>query len=101
MPDSSVTLGREIPAGSVEDPDPDVFGPPRSGSISTRSGSCSGSFYHQAKIVRKTSIPTVLWLLYDFLSLKNVVNLASKSNKQKKGEKNIIFSCHLEDHCRK
>ncbi len=28
---------------------------------------------HQAKIVRKTLIPTVLWLLYDFLSLKNDV----------------------------
>jgi hypothetical protein len=40
--------------GSVADPDPSdpyVFGPPGSG---------SGSFYHQAKIVRKTLIPTVL-----------------------------------------
>jgi hypothetical protein len=37
-----------------------VFKPPgsESGSISQRSG--SGSFYHQAKIVRKTLIPTVL-----------------------------------------
>ncbi len=43
----------------------------------------SGSFYHQTKIVRKTLIPTVLWLLYDFLSFKNDVNVASKSNKQK------------------
>jgi hypothetical protein len=36
MPDSSVTLGRgspgDIPAGSVEDPDPHVFVPPGSGS---------------------------------------------------------------------
>ncbi len=51
--------------------DPNVFGPPgfRSGSISQRYGSesGSGSFYHQAKIVRKTLIPTVLWLLFDFL----------------------------------
>jgi hypothetical protein len=46
---------------------------------------------HQAKIVRKTLIPTVLWLLYDFLSLRQDVNLASKSNKQKQ----IICSCHL------
>jgi hypothetical protein len=41
---------------SVADPDtqdPDVFGPPRSGSISQR----YGSFHHQAKIVRKTLIP--------------------------------------------
>ena len=44
--------------------DPYVFGPPGSGSrsISTRYGSGfgSGSFYNQAKIVRKTLIPTVL-----------------------------------------
>jgi hypothetical protein len=32
-------------------PDPHVFGPPGSG---------SGSFYHRAKIVRKTLIPTNL-----------------------------------------
>jgi hypothetical protein len=42
----------------------------------------SGSFYYQAKLVRKTLIPTVLWLLYDFLSLKNDVYVHSKSNKQ-------------------
>jgi hypothetical protein len=30
-----------------------------------------------------SSIPTVLWLLLDFLSLKNDVNVPSKSNKQK------------------
>jgi hypothetical protein len=52
---------------SVRDPDPDpedphVFGPP-------------GSFYQQAKIVSKTLIPTVLLLLFDFLSLKNDVNV--------------------------
>ncbi len=49
---------------------------PRSGSISTTYGSesgsrfSSGSFYHQAKTVRKTLIPTVLWLLYDFSSFE-------------------------------
>ncbi len=48
---------------SVADPDPDppdphVFGP--SGSISQRYGSGSGSFYHHAKIVRKTLMPTIL-----------------------------------------
>ncbi len=39
-----------------------VFGPPGSGSGSTsqRNGSGSGSFYHQAKIVRKTLISTIL-----------------------------------------
>jgi hypothetical protein len=40
--------------------DPHVFGPPGSGSTSQRYGSGSGSFYQQAKIVRKTLIPTVL-----------------------------------------
>jgi hypothetical protein len=56
-----------------------------SGSVSARYGSNSGSdyFYHQEKIVRKTLIPTVFSLLYDFLSLKNDVNVASKSKKQK------------------
>ncbi len=34
-------------------------------------------------MVRKTLIPTVLWLLFDFLSLKNDVTVHSKSNKQK------------------
>ncbi len=57
---------------SVADPDPHVFGRPGSGSISQKygSGSDSGSFYRQAKIVRKTLIPSALWLLFDFLSLK-------------------------------
>ncbi len=38
-------------------------------------GSAFGSFHHQAKIIRKTLIYNVLWLLYDFLSLKNDVNV--------------------------
>jgi hypothetical protein len=59
------------------------FWPPGSGSVSTSYGSGSGFFYHQEKILRKTLIHTVLLLLYDFLSLKNVVNVDSKSNKQK------------------
>ncbi len=38
-------------------------------------------------------ILTVLWLLYDFLSLKNDVNLPSKGNKQNKlRKKNIFFA---------
>jgi hypothetical protein len=63
-----------IYAPSVADPDPNphVFGPPGSGSISQRYGFGfgSGSFYRQAKIIRNTLIPTALWLLFDFLSLK-------------------------------
>ncbi len=79
------------------DPDPYIFGPPGSGSIIINTdpalaririhhylyGSGFGTFHHQAKIVWKTLIFTVLWLLYDFLSLKNDVNLPSKSNQQK------------------
>ncbi len=74
----------------MADPDLYVFGLPESGSISMmyESDSETGSFY-QAKIVRKTFIPTVLWLLYDLLSLKT--DEPSKSNKQK----------NLEDHWRK
>jgi hypothetical protein len=50
---------------SVEDPNPDppdphVFGPPGSGSTSQRYGSGSGSFCHNAKIVRKTLSLTIL-----------------------------------------
>ncbi len=53
---------------SVGDPDPCVLEPPGSGSVIQQFG--SGSFDHQAKIVIKTLIPTVLWLLYDFLYLR-------------------------------
>ncbi len=56
---------------SVADPDPDppdphVLGPPGSRSTSQRYGSESGSFYHHAKIVRKTLIPTILRLFLTF-----------------------------------
>jgi hypothetical protein len=47
--------------------DPYVFCPP--GSVSHKYGSGSGSFHHQAKIVRKTLISTGLGLSYDILSL--------------------------------
>jgi hypothetical protein len=77
---------------SIADPDPNpnpdpldrhVFGLPGSGSTSQRYGSGSGSFYHHAKIVKKPCSYFFV-TLFDFLSLKNDVNLASKSNKQKK-----------------
>jgi hypothetical protein len=48
------------------------------------------------KIVRKTLIPTVLSLLCDFLSFKNYVNVALKSNKPKN-----FFCYRLEGHWRK
>jgi hypothetical protein len=74
---------------SVADTDPYVFGPPgsRSESVSQIFGSGSESFGNQAKIVRKTLIPTVLLLLLDFLSLKN----DSKNNKQENFLKNLFF----------
>ncbi len=58
---SSPLRRNEIADTSAVDPDPPdshVFWPPGSGSISQRYG--SGSFYHHAKIVRKTLIPTIL-----------------------------------------
>ncbi len=53
--------------GSVPDPDPPdphVFGSPGAG---------SGSFYHHAKIVRKTLIPTILWLFLTFYLWKMIL----------------------------
>jgi hypothetical protein len=79
--------------------DPYVFGPPGSGSISQRYG--SGSFYRQAKIGRKSLISSALWLLFDFLSLKNDVNVPSKSNKQKNLYFKFDFFWHLEGQWRK
>ncbi len=60
--------------------DPQVFGPPESGSRSSSQRYGSGSFYHQAKLKRKTLIPAVLWLLFDFnlwKMMKNYVNIPS------------------------
>jgi hypothetical protein len=54
-------FGKPMVTASVADPDPSdsyVFGPP--GSVRTRYGSRSGSFHHQAKIIRNTAIPTAL-----------------------------------------
>ncbi len=59
------------------------FRPPWSGSAGQRNRSGSRSSHHQAKTLRKPLISTLLWLLYEFLSVKNDVNVASKSNKQK------------------
>jgi hypothetical protein len=90
-------LEKNALTGSVPDPDPNpdpdppdslVFGPPgsESGSISQRygfgSGSGSGSG-QKAKIVRKTLIPTVLWLILDFLSLKNDINVPGSGSTPK------------------
>jgi hypothetical protein len=55
-----IVLARTTSVPDLDPPDPYVFGPPGSVSTSQRYRSGSGSFYHQAKIVRKTLIPTVL-----------------------------------------
>ncbi len=56
------SLLTSVPDPNPDPPDPHVFWPPGSGSTSQRYGSGSGSvsFYHNAKIVRKTLIPTIL-----------------------------------------
>jgi hypothetical protein len=71
----SETFARCVADPNPDPPDPHVFGPPgsRSGSISQKYG--SRSFYHLVKIVRKALIYNVLCLLFDFLSLKNDVNV--------------------------
>jgi hypothetical protein len=53
-----LSLTFSVPGLNPDSHDPHVFGTPRSGSTSQRYG--SGSFSYQAKIVRKTLIPTVL-----------------------------------------
>ncbi len=62
------------------DPDPDVFGPQRSG---------SGPFHHQAK--KENLISTVLWLFYDFLSLKTDYMYLQKVKIKKLYRKNLFF----------
>jgi hypothetical protein len=69
-------------------PDPRIFGPPGSGSgsISLRCGP-DPSIIKQKYRSKKNLISTVLWLLFDFLPLKNYVKVPSQSSMQK----NIFF----------
>ncbi len=75
---------------------PDVSSSRRSFSNGHNRHQCSGSvgsicfwaswiriLQSQSRNSKKTLIPTVLWLLFDFLSLKNDVNVPSESKKQK------------------
>ncbi len=81
---------RSCISASVVDPDPTVLGASGSGSfiILLESGFGSRpesrSFHQQAKQVRKTLISTILWLIFDLLSIKTDVKGPSKSDKQKK-----------------
>jgi hypothetical protein len=87
----------EYRCSSVADlnPDPHVFGPPGSGSISQRygcgSGSGSGTFYYHGKNNQKNLDSHYFVTLFDFLSFKNDANVPSKSNKQKKCLRNKFF----------
>jgi hypothetical protein len=69
----------------------DVFGPPGSeaGSVSQRYGSGFGPFCR--KNSKKKFVSYSFLTFYDFLSVKNDVNVPSKSNKQKNLEKKIVF----------
>ncbi len=66
-----------------------MFGPPGSASGSIIYLYGFGSFHQQVEKCGKTLISTVLWLLYDFLSLKNDVNVPSKRNKHTTLEEKI------------
>jgi hypothetical protein len=80
-------------------PDPHVFGPPGSGSISHRYGSGSGSGSLSSCKNSKKNIDSYYFVtLFDFLSLENYVNVPSKSNKQQNVFKKIVFCWHLEGH---
>ncbi len=80
---------------SVVDPDPYVFGPFKSGSLFCTD---PDPYFLRIRIlpttskkINKTLISTILWLLFDFLSMKTDVNVPSKSNKQKKLWKKKYF----------
>ncbi len=75
---------------SVPNPDlPDlhVFGPPGSTNQRYGSGSGPGSFYHQAKIVRKTYCFVTSFGLFIFY----LENVPSKCNKQKSFFEKVLY----------
>jgi hypothetical protein len=97
------------PNPDSDPPDPRVFGSPGSGSTNQRygsgSGSCSGSgsgsFYHHAKIVRKTLIPTMKWLFLTFCLWKMMQMELQKVISRKNCVKKLVFCWHLEGQWRK
>jgi hypothetical protein len=78
---------------SVPDPDPD---PPHPHFWASRIRiQIPESFYQQAKIVRKTLIPTVFTTSLELLSLKKDVNVPSKVISRRTFLK-LVFCWHLE-----
>jgi hypothetical protein len=75
-PDLLVRGSVADPDSYPDPPDPHVFGPSGSGSISQRYGSGSGS--------GSRSFQTLIPTFCDFLSWKNYVNVRSKSTGNKK-----------------
>ncbi len=73
--------------------DPYVFGLPGSGSVVV-----SGSFPSASK---KCKISTILWFLFDFLSVKTDVNVPSKSNRKKLGKKTYFLSASSQPQTKK
>ncbi len=63
--------------------------------------SWSGSIHQQAKKVRKTSISTILWLIFDFFFFEEWCSVPSKSRKHKNLFKDFCCCLHLVSHRRK
>jgi len=79
------------PNPDPDPPDPHVLGPP--GSVS---GSTSQRYGSGSKNSKKNLDSYYFVTLFDFLSLKNDINVASKSNKQKNCVEKFVFYWHLE-----
>ncbi len=61
----------------------------------------SGSFYHEATIIRKTFDPYFFWLVNDFLLMKNDLNVPSNSKVISRKTEKTVFCLRLEDQWRK
>ncbi len=82
-----------VPDPYPDPPDPRVFCPLGSGSTSQRYGRILLS---SCKNNKKNLESYYFVTLFNFFSLKNNVNVPSKSNKQKKLYKKLVFCWHLE-----
>jgi hypothetical protein len=97
IPPTPVNLKASVP--DPDPPDTHGFGPPGSGSISQRCGSGFGSSHHPVIIKQnsKKNLDSYCFVTsLDFLSLKNDVNVPSKSNSRKNCVKKLVFCLHLE-----